>query len=81
MENINILSDIRNFIDKNSNSALPPYKFEFVPYVSELENKLNTEYQMKIPKEIQASVKEFITNVFYIDPPETEVNNFSLIIN
>jgi len=73
MENINIVSDIRNFIEKNSSSALPPYKFEFVPYVSELENNINNENQTKIPKEIQTSVKQFISNVFYIDPPETEV--------
>ena len=69
----------RNFIEKNSTSAIPPYKFEFVPYVSEFENKLNNEYQIKIPKDIQASVQQFISNVFYIDPPESEVNQLNFI--
>jgi hypothetical protein len=73
MENINILSDIRTFIEKNATSALPPFKFEFIPYVSELDNKLNNGNYAKIPKEIQNNVKQFISNVFYVEPPETEV--------
>jgi hypothetical protein len=80
MENINILSDIRSFIEKNATSALPPYKFEFVPYVSEFDNKLNNEYYSKIPKEIQDSVKQFISNVFYVEPPESEVLSLYKII-
>jgi hypothetical protein len=76
MENINILSDIRNFIEKNSTNSLPPYKFEFVPYISEYENKLShNENYSRIPKDIQENVKQFISNVFYSEPPEAEVNS------
>lgn len=74
MENINIQSDIRNFIEKNSTSALPPYKFEFVPYVSEFESKLNkNENYTKVPRDIQENIKQFISNVFYSEPPQAEV--------
>jgi len=81
MENINILSDIRTFIEKNATSSLPPFKFEFVPYVSEFDNKLNNGNNSKIPKEIQDNVKQFISNVFYVEPPETEVLIYDYIFH
>lgn len=71
MEGINIQSDIRSFIEKNATNALPPYKFEFVPYMTEIDSRANVE-SSKYPKEVLANVKNFISNVFYIEPPESE---------
>lgn len=76
METINIQSDIRNFIEKNATNALPPYKFEFIPYMSEetiIENK-------SYPKDVVDKVKSFMSNVFFVEPPESEVNLIFIIL-
>ena len=38
-EAINTTEDIKMFIEKNSTNSLPPYKFEFVPYTSEVQSR------------------------------------------
>jgi hypothetical protein len=71
MEAVNVQADIRNFIETNATNSLPPYKFDFIPYVSELEAKNSTEIT-NLPKETLTNVKNFISNVFYLEPPESE---------
>ena len=41
METIDSKADIRDFIEKNATKGLPPYKFEFIPYTSEIFTKNN----------------------------------------
>lgn len=71
MENINVQSDIRQFIESNATNSLPPYKFEFIPYMSEIDSKVSE--SNNYPKEVISNVKNFISNVFYLEPPELEV--------
>lgn len=71
MEGVNAKADIRYFIEKNATNCLPPYKFEFIPYISELDSKTKNE-QCNYPKEVVNNVKNFISNVFYLEPPESE---------
>lgn len=72
MENINVQSDIREFIEKNATNSLPPYKLEFIPYVSEIESKTDHDF-VNYPNTILSDVRDFISNVFFIEPPENEV--------
>ena len=72
MEAINVQADIRSFVEKNATSSLPPNKFEFIPYMSEVDSRANVESN-KYPKEVLDNVKNFISNVFYTEPPESEV--------
>ncbi len=37
MELINSQTDIREFIEVNDTNCLPPYKFEFIPYISDIQ--------------------------------------------
>lgn len=83
MEGINVQYDIREFIETNSTNDIPPYKFEFIPYVSEIESKnivanngnIN---QNNIPKVTLDTVKNFISNVFFSSIPEN--NNVKILI-
>lgn len=75
MENINVQYDIREFIENNSTNDIPPYKFEFIPYISEIESKSITanngnNIQNSIPKVTLDTVKNFISNVFFSTIPE-----------
>jgi len=36
MELINTQADIREFIELHDTNCLPPYKFEFIPYISDI---------------------------------------------
>jgi hypothetical protein len=71
MESINVNADIKTFIQSNSSNSLPPYKFEFIPYSPEIDN-IHKEY----PIDVVNSVKNFISNVFFAEPPEMEVNSY-----
>jgi hypothetical protein len=73
METINVQADIRGFIEKNTTNCLPPYKFEFIPYQSEIDSQSNLESN-KYPKEVLLNLKSFISNVFYTEAPESEVS-------
>jgi hypothetical protein len=81
MENINVQYDIREFIENNSTNDIPPYKFEFIPYISEIESK-NTSanngnsIQNSIPKVTLDNVKNFISNVFFSSIPENNEVRF-----
>ena len=69
MESINIRKDIKTFINKNATNALPPYKFEFIPYVSDFDITRNQLANEIIPKDIVSNVKTFISNVFFNESP------------
>lgn len=70
IETINTLADIKEFIEKNSTNSLPPYKFEFIPYTSDVQTK-NFE-QTPYPIEIINNVKNFIAKTFFSEIPDTE---------
>lgn len=84
MENISIQQDVKEFIDNNATKDVPPYKFEFVPFISEIDNKgknvnikslQNTEYNENITTKISLnSVKSFINNVFFTGTNNAEKN-------
>lgn len=61
MEKIDSNNDIRKFIDSNVSNSLPPYKFDYIPYISELGTKKD---EKLFPKEIVQNVQTFINNVF-----------------
>ena len=60
MENINILADISNFINKHISKDIPPFKYDYIPYLSEL-NKININ---NISKDIINDINNFIENNF-----------------
>ena len=61
MENINIIKDINEFIYKNITKDIPPFKHDYIPYLSELnKNKMN----LKIDKNILTDINNFIENNF-----------------
>ena len=66
MENININKDIANYIYKNTTNAIPPFKYDYIPYLSELNNNLNNN-KNNIDKDIIKEVNNFIENIFTCD--------------
>ena len=83
MEDINIKKDIFSFINNNSTNDIPPYKYEFVPYISEYDLKKTSTNDSVI-----SSVRTFISNVFYNEIPEENKfindktqNEIELIVN
>ena len=61
MENINIIKDINEFIYKNTTKDIPPFKHDYIPYLSELnKNKMN----LKVDKNILNDINNFIENNF-----------------
>ena len=63
MENININKDISNYIYKNSTGEIPPFKYDYIPYLPDL-NKNNN---LNIDKNIIKDVNNFIGNIFLCD--------------
>ena len=64
MENIDVLKDIKNFINKNETKDIPPFKIDYIPYLSEL-NKIKT--GSKIDKDMINEINIFIENNFSIN--------------
>ena len=68
-EQMNITNDIMHFIYNNQSTAIPPYKFEFVPYVHDctLPPKPNTQDTASsfISPVVVSNVKSFFSNVFF----------------
>jgi hypothetical protein len=61
MENVNIIKDINEFIYKKTTKDIPPFKHDYIPYLSELnKNKMN----LKIDKNILNDINNFIENNF-----------------
>ena len=72
MEDINIKKDVLSFINSNTTNDIPPYKFEFIPYISEYDLKKTSTNDSTI-----STVRTFISNVFYSEIPEDSkfINN------
>ena len=61
MENINIIKDINEYIHKNTSKEIPPFKYDYIPYLSELnKNKTN----IKIDQNVINDINNFIENNF-----------------
>ena len=63
-EQMNITNDIRRFIYNNQSPAIPPYKFEFVPYVHDyaLPRIITQDTTASV---VVSNVKSFFSNVFF----------------
>jgi len=61
IENINIIKDISNFIYKNTTKEIPPLKYDYIPYLSDINKNKNN---LKIDKEIIDDINNFIENNF-----------------
>jgi len=62
MENIDIRKDIYDFIIKNATNAIPPDKYAYLPYISDVGIKTN----LFLQKDVINEVKTFINNTFNI---------------
>ena len=82
MENININKDIFNYIYKNATNEIPPFKYDYIPYISELNtnNTFNNKNNLNVDKNIIKEVNNFIENVFLFDK-EKEINLLKNKIN
>lgn len=69
MEGIAIKDDIRKYIEKNSTDKLPPYKIEFIPYISDYEASKKELDSFPIQEETKNSIRQFIANVFFTEAP------------
>ncbi len=68
MESININKDIFNYIYKNSTNIVPPFKYDYIPYTSDLNNNFNNSNKNNsIDKDIIKDVNNFIKNIFTFD--------------
>ena len=64
MENINIIKDISLFIHKNTSKEIPPFKYDYIPYLSDLSKSKNNS---NIDKGIIDEINNFISNNFTSD--------------
>ena len=64
MENINIIKDISLFIHKNTSQEIPPFKYDYIPYLSDLNKSKNNS---NIDKGIIDEINNFISNNFTSD--------------
>ena len=78
-ENINIKRDINKFINNNKTQITQLYKYEYVPYISEFENKIVKDKNMPniYSEKVKMSVKLFMSNVFSKAKPN-EINPNSI---
>ena len=74
-ENINIKKDINKFINNNKTQITQLYKYEYVPYISEFENKIVKDKNITniYSENVKNSVKLFISNVYSKEKPN-EIN-------
>ena len=72
-DEIDINKDIKDFITQNSTNDIIPFKYEFVPYTSNI-GKRNKNISTNLIKDIH----NFITTIFNND---TEIQNISLLSN
>ena len=66
MESINIYRDISNYIFQNATNSIPPFKYDYIPYISDLNNFHNNKNN-SIDKDIIKDVNNFIENNFTCD--------------
>ena len=78
-ENINIKKDINKFINNNKTQITQLYKYEYIPYISEFENKIVKDKNMPniYSEKVKNSVKLFMSNVFSKEKPN-EINPNSI---
>ena len=78
-ENINIKKDINKFINNNKTQITQLYKYEYVPYISEFENKIVKDKNIPhiYSEKVKNSVKLFMSNVFSKEKP-SEINQNSI---
>lgn len=79
IEGVNTQADMKDFIEKNSTNSVPPFKFEFIPYASDVHTKYYE--QAPYPLEIINNVKSFITKAFHSEMPEVELDPQEAKIN
>ena len=73
-ENININKDINKYINNNKTKITQLYKYEYVPYISEIDNSFSNEQNINnISENTKNNVKLFISNIFTKEKP-TEIN-------
>ena len=74
-ENINIKKDINKFINNNKTQISQLYKYEYVPYISEFENKIVKDKNIPhiYSEKVKNGVKLFMSNVFSKEKPN-EIN-------
>ena len=74
-ENININKDINKYINENKASIIQLYKYEYEPYISELENSFLIEQNINnnYSETIKNNVKLFMSNIFTKERPN-EIN-------
>ena len=74
-ENININKDINKYINDNKTSIIQLYKYEYEPYISELENSFLKEQNINnnYSETIKNNVKLFMSNIFTKERPN-EIN-------
>ena len=70
IEGINIKNDIQKFIKENKTNFIPPIKFEYIPYVSQLGKNNEKKETQNISPEISKEVKNFISNAFPFERAE-----------
>ena len=80
MENINVNKDIFNYIYKNSTNEIPPFKYDYIPYISELSINTYHNNNLNIDKNLIKEVNNFIENIFIYDK-EKEINLLKNKIN
>ena len=74
-ENINDKKDINKFINNNKTQISQLYKYEYVPYISEFENKIVKDKNIPhiYSEKVKNGVKLFMSNVFSKEKPN-EIN-------
>ncbi len=72
IEIVNSQSDIKDFIEKNATNMPPPYKFEFIPYTSDVSTRIPE--PTRYPPEIIYNVKNFVSKAFISEIPEGELD-------
>ena len=84
-ENININKDINKFINNNKTNITQLYKYEYMPYISELESPKIKE-QKNYSENVINNVKLFMSNIFSKEKPNeinpnSDYNKNKIIIN
>ena len=74
-ENINVKKDINKFINNNKTQISQLYKYEYIPYISEFENKIVKDKNIPhiYSEKVKNGVKLFMSNVFSKEKPN-EIN-------
>ena len=74
-ENINVKKDINKFINNNKTQISQLFKYEYVPYISEFENKIVKDKNIPhiYSEKVKNGVKLFMSNVFSKEKPN-EIN-------